>query len=78
MSESFESNRTLVNFLLDAQKNLFDYKIRLTKVKQDAELSKYNMASLMGKLTAKDLNLETKIYNASANYDKIKFEIIGF
>ena len=64
--------------LLDAQKNLFDYKIRLTKVKQDAELSKYNMASLMGKLTAKDLNLETKIYNASANYDKIKFEIIGF
>ncbi len=64
--------------LLDAQKNLFDYKIRLTKVRQDAELSKYNMASLMGKLNAKDLSLETKIYNASANYDKIKFKIIGF
>lgn len=71
-----EGVETLSN-LLDAQENLFQYKIKLAQVSLDSALSYYKMASLMGKLNAKDLSLPTKIYNPSENYDKIKFELIG-
>lgn len=72
-----EGVETLTN-LLDAQENLFQYKIKLAQVTEDAALSYYKMASLMGKLSAKDLSLPTKIYNSSENYDKIKFKLVGF
>lgn len=72
-----EGVETLTN-LLDAQENLFQYKIKLAQVTEDAALSYYKMASLMGRLNAKDLSLPTKIYNSSENYDKIKFKLVGF
>lgn len=71
-----EGVETLTN-LLDAQENLFQYRTKLAQVTSDAALSYYKMASLMGKLNAKDLSLPTKIYNPAKNYDKIKFELIG-
>lgn len=72
-----EGVETLSN-LLDAQENLFQYRMKLTQVEQEAHLSYYKMASLMGKLTAKELALPTKIYNPSDNYDRVKMELIGF
>lgn len=64
--------------VLNAQENLYQYQLSLTQAKQAFELSKYSMASLMGTLTAKSMALPTPIYNASANYDKVKAKLIGF
>ncbi len=64
--------------LLNTQENLYQYQLSLAQAKQDLELSRYSLASLMGKLTAKEIALPTKIYNASANYDKIKARLVGF
>ena len=64
--------------VLNAQENLYQYQLSLTQARQSLELSKYSMASLMGTLTAKSLALPTPIYNASANYDKVKAKLIGF
>lgn len=64
--------------LLDTQENLYQYQLSLAQAKQNLELSRYSIASLMGTLTAKNLALATKIYNPSANYDKVKAQLIGF
>ena len=64
--------------LIESQGHLFNAKIQLNESKQNLELSRYKIASLEGLLNAKDLGLETKIYNPSANYDKVKDKIIGF
>ncbi len=63
--------------LLDMQENLFQYKLKLAKAEEEYAMSYYKMASLMGKLNAKDLALPTKLYNPAENYDKIKFELVG-
>ena len=63
--------------LLNAQENLFQYQLKLAQVIEESSLSYYEMSSLMGTLNARDLDLPTKIYNVSENYDKIKFRLIG-
>ena len=72
-----EGVQTLTDLLTTAE-NLFQYKLTLTQAQQEAELSRYSMAALMGKLNARELALPTKIYNMSANYDKIKSRLVGF
>lgn len=64
--------------LLDMQESLFKYKLKLADVTKDFQLKLYYMDSIMGSLTAKDLKLPTAIYNPVANYDKVKYQLIGF
>jgi outer membrane protein len=72
-----EGINTLID-LLNTRENLYQYQIALTQAKMDLELTRYYIAALMGKLTAKDLALPTKIYNPLSNYDKIKYRLVGF
>lgn len=72
-----EGVNTLID-LLNTRENLYQYKVALTQAKLDLELNRYSIAALMGKLTAKDLALPTKIYNPVSNYDKIKYKLVGF
>ncbi|MGB4191544.1 MAG: TolC family outer membrane protein [Rickettsiales bacterium] len=75
--QEYEEGLGTLTDLLDAQENLFQYKIKLTQAEKESALSYYKMASLMGKLTAKDLELSTKLYNPAENYDKVKVRLIG-
>jgi len=72
-----EGHATLIE-LLQTQTDLFNAKIKLNAAQKDLEMTNYNIASLMGEVNAKDLALETKLYNPSANYEKVKLRLIGF
>jgi outer membrane protein len=64
--------------LLNTRENLYQYQISLAQAQEQMEISRYSIASLMGKLTAIGLSLPTKFYNPSANYDKVKLQLVGF
>ncbi len=74
----YEEGQISLTELLELQENIFKYKLKLAEVTKNLEFKIYNMAYVMGKLTAKDLKLPTGIYNASENYDKVKIKLIGF
>lgn len=76
--QEYDEGVNTLTELLNAQENLYQYQLSLAQAKQNLELNRYSIASLMGKLTAKNLALATKIYNPSANYDKVKAQLIGF
>jgi hypothetical protein len=76
--KEYDEGQISLTELLDMQENLLKYKIRLADVTKDFKLKLYNMDYVMGSLTASNLKLPTKIYNPVANYDKIKYQLIGF
>jgi outer membrane protein len=78
MQQSYDEGVSSIGELIDSQEALFRYQITLETVKKDLQIARYNIIALMGKLTAKDLGLSTKIYNPVVNYDKVKLQIIGF
>lgn len=64
--------------VLDAEQALFDAKSNLIKSRRDEIVSSYNLLSQLGKLSAKELGLKVDIYNPEENYNKVKYQIIGF
>lgn len=78
IQQSYDEGVDRLTDLLDAQQDLYFYKTKLAKVIYDLGVSRYNLLTLIGTLNAKDLALPTKIYNPATNYDKVKFELIGF
>lgn len=64
--------------VLEFQENLFKYKLKLAAAKKNLVLKFYVIIKLTGKLTAKGLNLPTKYYDCTENYNKIKFKLVGF
>ncbi len=78
VQHGYEEGVNTITDLLNTKENLYQYQISASTAKVNLELSRYSMASLIGKLTAKEMALPTKIYNMSENYDKIKFKIVGF
>ncbi len=78
VQQSYNEGVDQLTTLLDVQQDLYTYKIKLARVVYELGVSRYNLLVVMGKLNANDLSLETKIYNPASNYDKVKFELIGF
>ncbi len=78
ISQGYDEGIHTITDLITAQENLYYYETNLAKAKNSFTLSIYNVASLMGSLDAKSLALPTKIYNPTANYDKIKLQLAGF
>jgi outer membrane protein len=78
MQHEYDEGVGSLTDLMDIQENYYQYELTMIKNKEDAMLAEYAMSQLEGKLNAKDLELPTKIYNVSENYDKIKFRLIGF
>ena len=76
--QSYDEGVQSLTDLLNAQTELYHYKIRLAQVQTAAETSRYSVLSLFGGLNAKNLALPTKIYNPAVNYNKVKMELIGF
>lgn len=78
IQQSYEEGVDKLIDLLDAQQDLYSYKVKLARVQNELLVAKYDLLVVMGGLTAKNLSLPTKLYNPASNYDKVKFELIGF
>jgi len=75
--ESNAGLRTIIE-LLDAQQALFNARAALIKSRRDEIVTAYNLLAQLGKLTVKDLRLKVDAYNPEENYNKVKYQIIGF
>lgn len=78
MTQGYEEGINSITDLLNTKENLYSYQIDHEQAKNNYEASKYFVAAVMGKLTAKDLGLSTKIYEPAVNYDRVKARLIGF
>ena len=78
MNQGYEEGINSITDLLTTKENLYNYQINHEQAKINLEQSKYVVAAMMGKLTAKDLGLSTKIYDPAVNYDRIKKQLVGF
>jgi outer membrane protein TolC len=78
IQQSYDEGVDKLTDLLDAQEALYSYKSKLAKVNYELGIARYKLFTVIGTLNAKDLALPTKLYNPAANYDKVKFELVGF
>lgn len=78
IQQSYDEGVDKLIDLLDAQQDLYSYRVKLARVQNELVIARYDLLALVGTLNAKDLSLSTKLYNPAANYDKVKFELIGF
>lgn len=78
VQQSYNEGVDQLTALLNSQEDLYNYRTKMARVEYELGVSRFNVVVMLGKLTAKDLALETKLYNPTANYDKVKFKLIGF
>ncbi len=64
--------------VLDTQQELFLTKVNLVRSERDARVAYYTLLANMGQLTANRLDLGAKIYNPRKNYNKVKYQPIGW
>ena len=76
--KEFNEGLASLSEVLDLQENLFKYKLKLTESRKNLNLKVYSINALMGKLTAKELDIPTKLYDYKENYNHIKYKAIGF
>ena len=64
--------------VLDAEQELFEAKANLIRSKRDEIVSSYTLLSLIGRLSPSELGLTVDIFDPKENYNKRKYQIIGF
>jgi outer membrane protein len=64
--------------VLDAEQELFEAKVNLVRSKRDEAVSSYTLLSYIGRLNPKELGLAIDAYDPEENYNKRKYQIIGF
>jgi len=64
--------------VLDAEQDLFEAKANLIRSKREEIVSSYTLLSFVGRLNPKELGLSVSIYDPKENYNKRKYQIIGF
>lgn len=64
--------------VLDAEQELFEAQIELTKAKSNEVRSTYSLKSVIGELNAMKLGLKVKLYNPDEHLEKIKYRFVGF
>ena len=63
--------------VLDAEQRLLDSQVNIVVARRDVTVSTYQVVASIGRLTAKDLALPVKIYDAEAYYRAIKYLPFG-
>lgn len=63
--------------VLDAEQELFVAQVNLVTAKRNEVVSVYNLLAAIGKLTAKELGLNVKLYDENAHYDSLRFKLFG-
>jgi outer membrane protein len=64
--------------VLDAEQSLFQARANLISAKHNEIVSSYTLLAQIGRLNAEGLDLDVDVYNPKKNYNKRKYQIIGF
>jgi outer membrane protein len=75
--EAKVGSRTTLD-VLDAEQNLFQARANLISAKRNEIVSSYTLFAQIGRLNAEELGLDVQLYNPKKNYNKRKYQIIGF
>jgi TolC family type I secretion outer membrane protein len=75
--EALVGSRTVLE-VLDAEQELLDARVRLVSANADRTVAQYALFSVLGRLTAGGLALQTRIYNPAEHFEKIDHKWIGF
>ena len=75
--EADVGSRTILD-ILDAEQELFTANVNLVTAQRNEVIAIYNVKSIMGELTADNLNLPGPHYDMDSYRDKVKCRMIGF
>ena len=75
--EADVGSRTILD-ILDAEQELFTANVNLVTAQRNEVIAIYNVKSIMGELTADNLNLPGPHYDMDSYRDKVKYRMIGF
>lgn len=76
MEADFGTRTTLE--VLDTQQELFQTRVNLVRAERDATVAYYRLLASAGLLTADKISLGVDVYKPEKNYDKVKFQPIGW
>lgn len=68
--------RTILD-VLNAEQESFSARVNLVKATRNEKLQAYRLLAAVGKLTSKDLGLQTKVENPKEHYNSIKYQLLG-
>lgn len=75
--EANVGSRTVLD-VLDAEQELLDAQVNLVRAESDEFVAATELAAAVGKLTAKEYNLDVDYYNETEHYNKVRDKIYGF
>lgn len=75
--EALVGSRTVLD-VLDAEQELLDAQVNLARAERDETVAQYELLSAVGRLTAKSLQLDTKLYDEERHYKEVRDKIWGF
>ncbi|USG59904.1 TolC family outer membrane protein [Sneathiella marina] len=74
--EAQVGSRTTLD-VLNAEQELLDSKVNLVLAQRDQYVAVYNVVASIGKLNARDLQLNVDYYDPAANYDRVRGKWVG-
>ncbi|MCR9212534.1 MAG: TolC family outer membrane protein [Proteobacteria bacterium] len=74
--EAQVGSRTTLD-VLDAEQELLASKVSLVTSRRDQYVAIYNVLAAIGKLNARDLNLDVEYYDPASNYDRVRDKWFG-
>lgn len=74
--EAQVGSRTTLD-VLNAEQELLQSKVDLVTARRDQYVAIYTVLSAIGRLNARDLNLDVEYYDPSANYDRVRNKWFG-
>ena len=63
--------------VLNAEQELLDAQVSLEVAKRDSFVAGLQVLASIGRLTARDLNLDVEYYDESAYYNDVKGKLVG-
>ena len=75
--EANVGSRTVLD-VLDAEQELLDAQVNLVRAQRDGFVAATELTAAVGKLTAKEYNLEVDYYDETVHYNKVRDKIYGF
>ncbi|MCF8480772.1 MAG: TolC family outer membrane protein [Rhodospirillum sp.] len=74
--EAQVGSRTTLD-VLDAEQELLTSRVNLVRAQRDAAINTYELLNAMGRMTARDLELDTPIYDPVKHYEDVRGQWIG-
>jgi outer membrane protein len=75
--EATVGSRTVLD-VLNAEQELFTDRVQLVTTQHDLALAEYTLLGQIGQLTAADLHLPVKLYDADTHYRSVRDKWAGF